>query len=60
MTKIIKLTESDLEMIVKKVIKEQTGPGITSFGSINSPSPKKIKKKYKTLVRGFFYTSNLT
>jgi hypothetical protein len=47
MTKIIKLTESDLEMIVKKVIKEQTGPGITSFGSINSPSPKKIKKKFQ-------------
>ena len=33
MGKVIRLTESDLEMIVKKVLKEQTGPGITSFGS---------------------------
>jgi peptidoglycan hydrolase-like protein with peptidoglycan-binding domain len=33
MKRIIKLTESDLEQIVKKVIKEQTGPGLTSFTS---------------------------
>ena len=31
MSKVIRLTESDLEMIIKKVIKEQTGPGLTSF-----------------------------
>ena len=31
MGKVIRLTESDLERIVKKVIKEQTGPGLTSF-----------------------------
>jgi len=40
MNKVIRLTESDLEMIVKKVLKEQTGTGITSFGDTNKPSPK--------------------
>jgi hypothetical protein len=38
MGKIIKLTESDLEMIVKKVLKEQTGPGLTSFTNLTNSS----------------------
>jgi len=47
MKKVIRLTESDLEMIVKKVLKEQTGPGITSFGSTR---PTQIKfNPYKCL-----------
>jgi hypothetical protein len=50
MRKIIKLTESDLEMIVKKVIKEQTGPGLTSFPNITNrqfPKPNINPKKLK-------------
>jgi len=41
--KTIKLTEQDLELIVKKVLKEQTGPGITSFTDLTgSLNPKSI------------------
>lgn len=43
MTKIIKLTESDLEIIVRRVIKEQTGPGLTSLGNI-TPQKKSDEK----------------
>jgi hypothetical protein len=45
MKKIIKLTEQDLEKIVKRVLKEQTGPGLTTFPtpkSTSSPVDEKI------------------
>ena len=41
MKKIIKLTESDLKKIISKVIKEQTGPGLTTFPNLNL-DPKSI------------------
>ena len=44
MRKIIKLTESDLEMIVKKVLKEQTGVGLTSFGIPNLSGVKGVQQ----------------
>jgi len=57
--KIIKLTESDLQQIVERVIKEQTGPGITNFGPNSRPGvthfgpytpPKQPKKKFTCLT----------
>jgi len=48
MKKIIKLTESDLQRIVKKVLKEQTGPGITSFNTY--AAPKAPPKKFQCLT----------
>jgi hypothetical protein len=59
MARIIKLTESDLEQIVKKVLKEQTGPGITSFGPVSQTkeTPNKKLQSYEVCVpetlRGF-------
>jgi hypothetical protein len=47
--RIVKLTESDLQQIVEKVIKEQTGPGITSFGTTGVP-PKPLQKKFQCLT----------
>jgi len=47
--RIIKLTESDLQQIVEKVIKEQTGPGITSFNS-TIIAPKPPQKKFQCLT----------
>lgn len=46
--KVIKLTESDLKEIVKKVISEQTGPGITSFNTYVTPKPP--PKKFQCLT----------
>lgn len=52
--KVVRLTESDLRKIVLKVIEEQTGPGITSFGSssfgMTGYSPKPPVKKYQCLT----------
>lgn len=45
MKKIIKLTESDLEKIVKRVLQEQTGPGITSINDYQSLL-KKLPQKF--------------
>jgi hypothetical protein len=45
MKRIIKLTESDLEQIVKKVIKEQTGPGLTSFTNLNNTSKARTNNR---------------
>jgi peptidoglycan hydrolase-like protein with peptidoglycan-binding domain len=44
MAKIIRLTESDLEMIVKKVIKEQSVIGAPNFGMYSMPVPDFMNK----------------
>jgi hypothetical protein len=47
--KVIRLTESDLEKIVKKVLEEQTIPGLSSYNpSAEAPKPLPIKYKCTT------------
>jgi hypothetical protein len=48
MKKIIKLTESDLEQIVKRVLKEQSVAGVPNFG--NSFLPSGVKEVQKALI----------
>jgi len=43
MKKIIKLTESDLEKIISKVLKEQSGPKSTTFSDASSINPNNLK-----------------
>lgn len=49
MKKIIKLTESDLINIVKRVLKEQSVIGAPNYGTTNSQPPTKPNKTYSCL-----------
>jgi hypothetical protein len=53
MSKVIKLTESDLEMIVKRVIEEQSVIGAPNMGITNKPqaAPKPLPQKYQCLTK---------
>ena len=49
MKKSIKLTETDLENIILRILKEQTGPGITSFGLDNSRENARVSKQNENI-----------
>ena len=56
MKRIIKLTESDLTRIVRRVIREQNNhnPGVTSIQCINGTEEKIVENNYNGLIKKGF------
>jgi hypothetical protein len=57
MSKVIKLTESDLEMIVKRVIEEQSVIGAPNMGITNKPqaAPKPLPQKGLSAFQNYLH-----
>lgn len=58
MSKIVRLTESDLVRLVKKVISEQVGSGV-KFGSIMTNDGKIVEKSLKPVNRNKLTVMNV-